>query len=177
MGENGWKVLGVEPSEAARNKASKLTGLPIAAELEEIKESAFEVITLWHVLEHLPDLNEKVDKLKSLLAYGGLIFVAVPNPESEDAKHYQDFWAGYDLPRHLWHFTPGTMNRLAAKHQLKIRMTVPMKLDVFYVSLLSEKYKNPGWINYPKAFFKGMESNFEARHNHNYSSLLYILGR
>jgi 2-polyprenyl-3-methyl-5-hydroxy-6-metoxy-1,4-benzoquinol methylase len=138
-----WVCAGVEPSVAAREKASQLTNLKIVGSLHQLDRSKFDVITLWHVLEHVENLNEKITEIKSHLAEGGIIFIAVPNHESLDAKIYKSYWAGYDVPRHLWHFTQSTMNRLLTSHGLRLINTIPMKQDSFYVSLLSEKYLQP----------------------------------
>lgn len=172
-----WGCAGVEPAMAARKKASKLTNLNIAGSLDQIDHSKFDVITLWHVLEHIENLNEKLSELKSCLTEGGIIFIAVPNHESLDAKIYKSYWAGYDVPRHLWHFSQSTMNRLLTSHGLTLLKTIPMKQDSFYVSLLSEKYLNPKaniLIHAIKAFAIGLRSNLAAKRNRNYSSLVYI---
>ena len=172
-----WECYGVEPSEVAREKAEELTHLKISESLDQTGVSKFDVITLWHVLEHVENLNEKITDLKSRLAEGGIIFIAVPNHESLDGRIYQSNWAGYDVPRHLWHFTQNTMGQFLSTHNLLLKGIVPMKQDSFYVSLLSEKYQNPktGFaINLYRAMVKGFRSNLAARSDRNYSSLVYI---
>lgn len=173
---NGFKVSGVEPSDIARSQASKLTNERIRESIDEV-EDVFDVITLWHVIEHVPDLNALIEKLKSRLAKNGTMFIAVPNHLSLDAKLYKELWAGYDVPRHLWHFSRSTMTKLLTKHSLKVESVIPMKLDSFYVSMLSEKYirkRNsiPGLI---KAFFTGLKSNFNGERTREYSSLIYVV--
>ena len=172
-----WNITGVEPSENARVKASQNIGKPVASNLNEVDNEQFDAITLWHVLEHLHELESDLRKIVALLKKDGTIFIAVPNHESPDAKHYKKFWAGYDVPRHLWHFSKDTMNRLFEKVGLQMIEIKPMKLDAFYVSLLSEAYQNPqasklsnGW----NAFLQGVKSNRVAKVNNNYSSLVYI---
>src|SRR5699024_1216454 len=118
----------------------------------------FHVITLWHVLEHVTDLTETLKKLRKLLHPEGKIIIAVPNVDSYDAQYYKAYWAGYDVPRHLYHFSAASMKRLLANHKLKLEEIYPMKLDAYYVSLLSERYKNKK-NNYVKAIKKGYESN------------------
>lgn len=173
---NGWEIKGVEPSTTARAKASELTGEKITESIQDI-DSQHDVITLWHVLEHVPDLERTVDALYSRLKENGIIFIAVPNYKSFDAQHYKNYWAAYDVPRHLWHFDQNSMKELLTKKQFTLEKIVPMKLDSFYVSLLSEKYKNnqlssvSGMI---KAFLTGLKSNMKAKKNGNYSSLIYI---
>jgi 2-polyprenyl-3-methyl-5-hydroxy-6-metoxy-1,4-benzoquinol methylase len=172
-----WICTGIEPSVSAKEKAAQLTNLNIAGSLDQIAHSKFDVITLWHVLEHVENLNEKLSELKSYLAEGGIIFIAVPNHESLDSKIYKSYWAGYDIPRHLWHFTQSTMSRLLTSHGLKLINTIPMKQDSFYVSLLSEKYRQPKsniLVHAIKAFVIGLRSNLAAKKKLNYSSLVYI---
>jgi len=172
-----WQCAGIEPSQVAREQASHLTQLPVVKSLDQIATEKFDVITLWHVLEHVEVLNETMSELKARLAEGGIIFIAVPNHESADAKKYKSYWAGYDVPRHLWHFSQSTMSKLLIKNGLKLLNTTPMKQDSFYVSLLSEKYRQPNAsliIHMVKAFIVGLQSNLEAKKNRNYSSLVYI---
>lgn len=172
-----WDCYGVEPSNAARQKAIELTSLTISASLANLHQDKFDTITLWHVLEHIEDLNEKLLALKSILAVDGTIFIAVPNHESSDALKYQSHWAGYDVPRHLWHFSKENMKTLFAKHKLNLVDIIPMKQDSFYVSLLSERYQHPTTpivLNLLRAILTGLKSNLAARKDRNYSSLVYI---
>lgn len=177
MKRKNWRVTGIEPNETAREKANELLENLVFKDLSEIKDSRVDVITLWHVLEHVHDLNNTLQKLKSLLSPQGRIIIAVPNPNSHDSDHYKNNWAGYDVPRHLWHFTQSTMTALLSKNGLKVVDVRPMKLDSFYVSLLSEGYKYPGgskFIMGARAFIEGLISNFSARKNKEYSSLIFI---
>lgn len=172
-----WECYGVEPSELARRKATKLTSVPISESFEHLIDKKFDVITLWHVLEHIANLNEILSALKSHLAENGTIIIAVPNYESLDAKIYKSFWAGYDVPRHLWHFSKQNIKRLFTSHGLRNIQTIPMKQDSFYVSLLSERYRNPNTtilVNLIRAVMIGIRSNLAARRDQNYSSLVYI---
>jgi 2-polyprenyl-3-methyl-5-hydroxy-6-metoxy-1,4-benzoquinol methylase len=177
MQNHHWVVDGVEPSENARHKAHQLTKLEINNELGLISKK-FDVITLWHVLEHVHNLNEKVLELKSHLDQDGIIFIAVPNYESADSKKYGPYWAGYDVPRHLWHFTATSMTSLLSKHGLQVISIEPMKLDSYYVSLLSEGYQHPkrlGLIKIMSALISGIQSNRSATKSRQYSSLIYIV--
>ena len=175
---NGWNIFGVEPSLPAREKAIALTKGHIYSSIEDIKEEKIDVITLWHVLEHIPDPNAILQNLSSHLTTNGTIIIAVPNYEAYDAETYKDRWAGYDTPRHLWHFTKSSLEKLLNRNSLKLKSVVPMKLDAFYVSLLSEKYKRHG-INSIKGYFAGfmmgMKSNLKASKSGNYSSLIYVV--
>jgi 2-polyprenyl-3-methyl-5-hydroxy-6-metoxy-1,4-benzoquinol methylase len=176
--QSGWTITGVEPSTIARTAAQRNTGGTIAESLDPLQDKTFATITLWHVLEHVPDLDETLCKLTSLLEETGTLFIAVPNHTSSDGQHYKSLWAGYDVPRHLWHFTPENMKILISKHGLKLKRIVPMKLDAFYVSMLSEKYKNNqklGPMQMIRAFFAGWRSNNSASKTGAYSSLIYIL--
>ncbi|MBL7873085.1 MAG: class I SAM-dependent methyltransferase [Cyclobacteriaceae bacterium] len=179
MQVKNWKVSGVEPSEIAKHKATQITQSEILTDLNSTKDK-FDAITLWHVLEHVHDLNQKINDLINHLNDDGIIFIAVPNHESEDAKKYRSYWAGYDVPRHVWHFSQSNMKHLLNKHGLSLIKTEPMKLDSYYVSLLSEIYKNPNamsLISMSRAFFSGLQSNRHARKTGSYSSLIYIAKR
>ena len=175
--QSNWECYGVEPAEPARRKATQLTTLDISDSLLKLNNKKFDVITLWHVLEHVHNLNEKLSELKSHLAKDGILFIAVPNHECLDAKIYKTHWAAYDVPRHLWHFSQHNMKMLLALHGLNLIDTIPMKQDSFYVSVLSEKYKNPTanfLTNIVRALIIGLRSNFAARKTNNYSSLVFI---
>jgi 2-polyprenyl-3-methyl-5-hydroxy-6-metoxy-1,4-benzoquinol methylase len=170
--------VGVEPSKIARDKANQKLEGKVQESLQDIKENSVKIITLWHVLEHVHNLNETINHLKSLLTEDGYILIAVPNPNSHDSKKYKNKWAGYDVPRHLWHFTKESMSLLLKRNGLKIVSIEPMKLDSFYVSLLSEQYKHPNQsklLTGINAFIEGLISNFSARKNSEYSSLIYIV--
>lgn len=174
-----WQVSGLEPNARAREAASKRLGQPIGQEsLAQFPPGTFDAITLWHVLEHVHTLNETLAQLVALLKPDGVLLIAVPNVESLDAQHYRELWAAYDVPRHLYHFAPKTMAQLLKKHKLAIRQTLPMPLDAYYVSMLSEKHKAEragGLLTVLKA---GYKSNVYAEeHEGQYSSLLYVAGR
>ncbi|MDO6801021.1 class I SAM-dependent methyltransferase [Wenyingzhuangia sp. 1_MG-2023] len=134
----------------------------------------FDVITLWHVLEHVYDLDMYIYRLKQLLKPDGVLVIAVPNYKSYDAEHYKQFWAAYDVPRHLWHFSQTSIHRLFSTELMKVVKTIPMKFDAFYVSLLSEEYKT-GKKNFIKAIINGIKSNKAAKRTGEYSSLIYVL--
>ncbi len=169
----GWQVAGVEPNKMARGRASEKR-VKLEKELEAFSNEKFQIITLWHVLEHLPDLQTQIEKIVSLLGKEGNLLVAVPNYKSFDAGYYQNFWAAYDAPRHLWHFSRTAIEKLFAKHGMEIVKIKPMFFDAFYVSLLSEKFKT-GDSRFFKAFYIGLRSNIKAWKTGEYSSLLYIL--
>jgi 2-polyprenyl-3-methyl-5-hydroxy-6-metoxy-1,4-benzoquinol methylase len=171
----GASINGVEPSKNARAIAEEITGSTITSNLENLNQK-FDAITLWHVLEHVPDLIETVNKLKACLEENGTMFIAVPNHISNDAIKYKEYWAAYDVPRHLWHFNPTSMTRLLANANLKIENIVPMKLDALYVGMLSEKYKNGKQTisTFAKGILNGLISNVKANSNE-YSSLIYVI--
>lgn len=175
---NGWDVIGVEPNTKAKslaeNKLNIQTTSKIYEDLSEIKTKKFDVITLWHVLEHVPNLDVYISNLKKILKQHGVLIIAVPNYKSYDATYYKQFWAAYDVPRHLWHFSKKSIQLLFAKEKMEVHKILPMKFDSFYVSLLSEKYKS-GKNNFLKAFFIGWLSNIKAFRNKEYSSLIYVL--
>ena len=177
---SGWAVTGIEPSLEARNKARKLNDTKIYANISEVTDCQFDAITLWHVLEHVHELRNTLENLVKLLKPNGTIFIAVPNHESWDAIHYRDHWAAYDVPRHLWHFSKDNMDMLLSKYEMKLSKILPMKLDAYYVSLLSEKYQNPNQASFKRylnGFINGLKSNINARGKNNYSSLIYVFKR
>ncbi len=170
---NGWETIGIEPSEKAKHIA-KSKGVSFVENLSDLEDHSFDIITMWHVLEHVPNLEEQITELKRLIKPNGTIIIAVPNFKSFDAKHYGQFWAAFDVPIHLWHFSKTAIQKLFAKEKLELIKVLPMKFDSFYVSLLSEKYKT-GKMNFIKAFFIGLKSNLKATRNSEYSSHIYVL--
>ncbi|MBJ7879661.1 class I SAM-dependent methyltransferase [Gelidibacter salicanalis] len=172
----GWTITGIEPNINARAIANKKTQNAVhnAERLFQFKANTYDVITLWHVLEHLPNLEEHISTLKNLLKPGGTLIIAVPNYRSYDAQLYKEFWAAYDAPRHLWHFSQDAIKNLSIRADMNVIEILPMKFDAFYVSLLSEKYKS-GKMNYLKGFWNGWRSNVKARSSGEYSSLIYVI--
>lgn len=174
--EGKWNITGIEPDKRARGIANKKTNNKVfkTETLEQLEAGSFDVITLWHVLEHLPNLEEQIVLFKKLLKPNGSMVIAVPNYKSFDAKYFESFWAAYDVPRHLWHFDKKAISNLFNSVDMKLSNILPMKFDAYYVSLLSEKYKS-GRMNPIKSFWIGWRSNRKARRSKNYSSLVYIL--
>jgi 2-polyprenyl-3-methyl-5-hydroxy-6-metoxy-1,4-benzoquinol methylase len=174
--KDGWMVTGIEPNATARNQATTHFNLPVFDEVHLLNiETKFNVITLWHVLEHIHPLNERIEKLSQLLEPNGTLIIAVPNCDSEDARHYKQFWAAYDLPRHLYHFTPDSFKNLMKKHQLKVENMLGMPFDSFYVSLLSEKNQGKTMALAFAGIF-GLLSNMRAIRNvQKFSSIIYIV--
>ena len=171
--QHDWNIIGVEPNRHARQLALK-KNIEWKSELTAIDGRKFELITLWHVLEHLPDLEVNIATFSRLLNDTGTLVIAVPNFKSHDAKHYQQFWAAYDTPRHLWHFSKRAIKKLFAVHDLELIKVSPMWFDAYYVSLLSESYKT-GRRNWFKAFLVGSWSNFKGLYTKEYSSHIYFL--
>ncbi|WP_405563952.1 class I SAM-dependent methyltransferase [Polaribacter sp. Asnod6-C07] len=170
---NSWNVFGSEPDLGARNIALK-KGISLEEDLSKFNNNQFDVITLWHVLEHVENLEEYISTLNNLLTKNGKLIIAVPNYKSYDAKHYQQFWAAFDVPRHLWHFSQTSIAKLFSKENMIVEKSLPMKFDAYYVSLLSEKYKS-GAMKPISAFLKGFKSNLSAKSTNEYSSLIYVL--
>ncbi len=171
--QKGWSVTGVEPNERAQQRALE-KGLKLYPDLESLSEKKFDIITLWHVLEHLPNLDGQIQKLVSCLEEDGTLIIAVPNYKSYDAHYYKNFWAAYDVPRHLWHFSRTSIKKIFGKYKMKVVATQPMLFDAFYVSLLSEKYRW-GKQHFLRAFLIGLTSNIMAWRTKEYSSLIYII--
>jgi SAM-dependent methyltransferase len=178
MKKAGWAVTGLEPDAVARQKASERYGLSLRPpeELFQLPPASVDVITLWHVLEHVHNLHGYLQQVKLLLKPGGKVFIAVPNYTSYDAGVYKQYWAAYDVPRHLYHFSPVAMQRLLEQHQLKQLSLNPMWFDSFYVAMLSEQYRT-GRNHIIRAGWVGLLSNLVTFfHKKRCSSLIYIAG-
>ncbi|UGS21076.1 class I SAM-dependent methyltransferase [Flavobacterium cyclinae] len=168
-----WEILGVEPNDKAKGIAVG-KGIKFAESIEKLESNSFDVITMWHVLEHVPDVEYQIAELKRLLKPSGTIIIAVPNFKSYDAKYYKEFWAAYDVPRHLWHFSKTAIEKLFDKQNMNLEDIKPMWFDSFYVSLLSEKYKT-GKMNFISGFFIGFISNVSGFFKKEFSSHIYVL--
>ncbi|MCZ2278353.1 MAG: class I SAM-dependent methyltransferase [Bacteroidia bacterium] len=175
MQKKGWQVQGIEPSADAVSIASS-TGIEVGnpSSVSLLSDHCFDVISLWHVLEHIHELNQAISQFKRMLKPGGLLVIAVPNYKSSDASYYREYWAGYDVPRHLYHFDRNSMKTLAGNHGLKIAGIHPLWMDAFYVSMLSEKYRNnnTGIIS---GSWRGLISDLKALKSNEWSSLIYTL--
>lgn len=173
----GWQVRGLEPDVQAREKALELYNIELLPSEELFAQVPvyYDVITMWHVLEHVHDLHDYIIQIHKLLKPGGRAFIAVPNYTSADAKHYQGEWAAYDVPRHLYHFSPKSMFILLGQHKLSVVETLPMYFDSYYVSMLSEK-NTRGKNHYVSALLNGSLSNMKAMEKKDsYSSLIYVV--
>jgi SAM-dependent methyltransferase len=173
----GFKASGIELNDKPRESARIKYGIEVKKSIEEYasEDQKFDCITLWHVLEHIHELEYTMNKIKMLLKPAGILIIALPNSNSWDADHYKQFWAAYDLPRHLYHFNKSSFNKFAGIHKFNVIKTLPQVLDSFYISLLSEKYRT-GKTNFFKAVIKGAISNFNAgKQVMGYSSVIYIL--
>ncbi|MEI9810460.1 MAG: class I SAM-dependent methyltransferase [Bacteroidota bacterium] len=179
MMQNGWQVTGLEPDEDARRVARELYHLDLADTngFYQLPANSYDAITMWHVLEHVHDLPAYVQQLRNILKENGKLLIAVPNYTSLDADIYKEYWAAYDVPRHLYHFSPLSLQMLMEKHGLKVVQYKPMWYDSFYISLLSSKYKN-GKSNWIAAACNGLRSNMQAMGNvKKCSSVIYIIGK
>ncbi|MEO6668471.1 MAG: class I SAM-dependent methyltransferase [Ferruginibacter sp.] len=177
MQHAGWKITGLEPDTAARERAQSLYNVqPLSsAKIFELPQHTFDAVTAWHVMEHVHQLHEYVDQFNKILSERGRIFIAVPNFTSYDAVHYASHWAAYDVPRHLYHFSPKSMSVLMEMHGLKVEKMKPMWFDSFYVSMLSEQYKNRKG-NIVMAFIVGIISNLKTLFNKKKcSSVIYVV--
>jgi len=177
MSKKRWIVTGIEKSEPTRKYAHDKFGLNIQDSdfLFQIPPATKDVVTMWHVLEHIEKLNETMEALNRIIKDNGTVFIALPNKDSFDAASYKNYWAAYDVPRHLWHFSPSDFRLLAEKHNFKVQKIKPMYFDPFYISMLSEKYKGSSFASLTgliKGFFFFFKSLF---HTERYSSVVYIL--
>lgn len=179
MNKHGWKATGLEPDEGARSVAKNIfkTNLEDISCLFDLTAENYDAITMWHVLEHVHDLHGYIRHLKKLLKENGKLFIAVPNYTSKDAQIYKEHWAAYDVPRHLYHFSPGCIKKLTEIHGLKLLGYKAMWYDSFYISMLSSRYKN-GKTNFIAAIINGLRSNLRAWSDvKQCSSVIYIIGK
>lgn len=179
MNGHGWQVTGLEPDADARKVAKEVNGVELTDmnQFYHLPAATFDAITMWHVLEHVHELQQYIAQLKNLLKENGKLFIAVPNYTSKDAAIYQEHWAAYDVPRHLYHFSPQSIQVLMEKHGLKLHRHLPMWYDSFYISMLSSKYKN-GKTNLLASFFNGLRSNIKAAGDvKRCSSVIYVIGK
>jgi SAM-dependent methyltransferase len=177
MVKRGWKVTGIEPDPGARTQAKQLFGIDLQTPdvLEQLPKRSFDAITLWHVMEHVHRLHDYMETMKDLLSKGGKLFIAVPNYTSLDSDIYKTWWAAYDVPRHLYHFSPLSVSKLVEQHGLKVSSLHPMWFDSFYISLLSSKYRS-GKMSWMGAAFNGLRSNINTWFNkERCSSVLYVV--
>lgn len=175
LNSKGWHSIGVEPNEKAK-RLSDAKNVISVKNSSKIQNHTFDVISMWHVLEHVEDLKHQFQEFERLLNPEGIIVIAVPNYKSYDASYYKNFWAAYDVPRHIWHFSESSMKKISKKYGFQLIATKPMWFDSFYVSLLSEKYKTKK-TNFLRAFIIGLLSNLKALFSSQYSSKIYILSK
>ena len=172
--EGKWTVTGMEPDTDARSISEKKINNVISSSLASVpSDNPFDVVTLWHVLEHIPDLDNTIQLLKSLTVSTGSVLIAVPNSDSYDAQFYKENWAAYDVPRHLHHFTPTTIEPLFQKHGLILTAKKPMLFDAFYIAMLSSLYKS-GKTKYLESIRVGLASNAQAKRTGQASSVIYV---
>jgi 2-polyprenyl-3-methyl-5-hydroxy-6-metoxy-1,4-benzoquinol methylase len=179
MQQHGWDVEGTEPSSDARAQAAQQFGLAVhpPEDLFDPQLGTFDILTMWHVLEHVHTLNEYMVRLRELMRPNATLFIAVPNYTSYDASVYRAHWAAYDVPRHLYHFSPASMRLFVQKHGFTLKAIQPMWFDSFYVSMLSEKYRSGGG-GLIKGGMVGLLSNLKtATNKERCSSLIYVIGK
>jgi 2-polyprenyl-3-methyl-5-hydroxy-6-metoxy-1,4-benzoquinol methylase len=177
--QKGFEVKGVEMDEGARNFAKNEFGLSVSTPDEFLSESSsdkYGIITLWHVLEHIHQPVDFFRKINELLTHDGILMIAVPNFTSADASYYADYWAAYDVPRHLWHFSPTFLEKWVNSQGFRLITKKSLMLDPFYVSLLSEKYKHQGKGSFLSGIFLGIYSTMVSWLNPSKaSSLVYVM--
>lgn len=178
--KRGFAVSGIEKGRKAREYAIGKFGLDVQGEeaFWSIERESYHVVTLWHVLEHLEKLNESIEKIKEMLTGKGIAVIAVPNHLAYDARFYKERWAAYDVPRHLWHFTPATLERLLVRHGLVVTGKHALPFDPFYISLLSEKYaKSNPLVRYARASLVGLISLVRSWSNVEQASSIVVIAR
>ena len=176
--KKGWQINGIENNKNAKNNSRTEVSSFIFDDFEFLKSQPerFDIITMWHSLEHIIDLKQTIVDMKKLLTNKGVIVVACPNHKSFDAIFYKESWAAYDLPRHLWHFDKDSISKLFVEHNMQLTKTLPMYWDSFYISILSEKIiskKN----KFLKGVIVGLLSNVSAMFSKEHSSLIYVFNK
>jgi len=176
--KKGWQINGIENNKNAKNNSRTEVSSFIFDDFEFLKSQPerFDIITMWHSLEHIIDLKQTIVDMKKLLTNKGVIVVACPNHKSFDAIFYKESWAAYDLPRHLWHFDKDSISKLFIEHNMQLTKTLPMYWDSFYISILSEKIiskKN----KFLKGVIVGLLSNVSAMFSKEHSSLIYVFNK
>lgn len=172
--KGGWEIMGTEPDHQARSISSTKLQTSISPNLDELSGAdPFDIISLWHVLEHISDLGQAILQFQSLLRAEGTLLIAVPNSDSYDADYFKEHWAAYDVPRHLYHFTPSTIELLFRNHGFSLIEQKPMVFDALYIAMLSTRYQT-GITDYLKSIQVGMKSNAKAKRSGQSSSLTYV---
>lgn len=178
MQSKGWRATGMEPEKKARDIAKEKFNINLhpIADFDTFPEKKFSVVSMWHVLEHVHQLDTYFENIRSKLTDNGIFTIAVPNFESKDAKFYGKYWAAWDIPIHLWHFTPNSIKHLAQKHNFELLKMYSMPFDPFYISILSEKNAKNGFFGFIRAMFIGLYSFIlGTAKTTNSSSIIYIL--
>lgn len=172
--KSGWRVMGTEPDDQARFISSTKLQTSISTDLDELAGTdPFDIISLWHVLEHIPDLSQAILQIHDLLTTEGTLLIAVPNSDSYDAGYFREYWAAYDVPRHLYHFTPSTIELLFRNYGFSLIEQKPMAFDALYIAMLSTRYQT-GTTDYLKSIKIGMKSNAKAKRTGHSSSMTYV---
>jgi SAM-dependent methyltransferase len=174
---SGWDVKGIEINKKAREysvNSFNAEALP-PENIDTLPDASFDCITLWHVLEHFHEPFKYMDEIRRLLKPGGLCFIALPDSGSFDCRHYREDWAAYDVPRHLWHFNRSTFSLFAGTSNFKINAIRNLPFDVFYISILSEKYKGTLFPVFSGLLNGVIFSLKSAVNRRGFSSVIYIL--
>lgn len=174
--QQGWNSVGLDISENARKTVKERYNIDVFpnSDIFKLDEKSKEVISLWHVLEHVYNLDETLNEFKRILKDNGTLFIALPNRQSWDGNHYKNYWDGYDVPRHIYHFTPKDLEVLMKRIGFKIVEKQGMFFDAFYICMRSEMHKG-NKLKFILGGIKGMISNIKAYKSNNYSSILYII--
>lgn len=177
MKHHGWEVSGTEKSSEARNFAQKKLNIDLfpAERLFDLKQNQFDAVSLWHVMEHFYDLNKYISEMKRILKQDGILFIALPNHSSFDAKHYKNYWAAYDVPRHIWHFAPVHVQQIFKNAGFTLTKKCRMPLDSFYISMMSEKYKKSKGGLFKGIFYGKISWLISLFNKDRCSSLIYVL--
>lgn len=170
-------VFGIEKSESTAAIVRDKFNITVESPeffLENKIEKKYDVVSMWHVLEHLYNPKNYISSIQKIIHDQSIIIIALPNHQSWDGRHYKEYWAGYDVPRHLWHFDASSINTLMSDLGFRCINMHRLPYDAFYVSLLSERYRG-NFLSTIRAMFAGVISSIKSWMDvKQTSSIIYI---
>ena len=177
MKKKGYNVTGVEISKKAVALCKKNFGIKAHSPsefLEEKLDTDYDIISLWHVFEHVYSYDAYFELFSKSLNNNGYLILALPNCDSQDARMNKSYWGAYDTPRHIWHFTSKTIELFAMGRGFKMIKKHRMPLDPFFNVMVSDSYKDK-FTFLPLTLLKGLYSYIISLLNiEKSSSIIYI---
>ena len=161
--KKGKDASGIEPSAVARENFKSRTGKTLFEDIDALPaDKTFQVITLWHVLEHIHTLRETMEKLTERLEQKGIIVIAIPNQKAKDLEAFGPHWAAWDVPRHLYHWDTDSLSAFMKSLGLVRIHTGQLPLDPFYIGMISARYAGKGAVS---GILTGLKSYFHGKSN------------